>query len=228
MTKTAVQHPLTELLERYRAIFAASWQARYELAGPQRMSDEIAFLPAALSLQDTPVHPAPRRLAWALMTLFLLAVLWACIGKIGIVASAPGRIVVSNGTKVIQPLETSVVRKVLVKDGDRVEVGQVLIELDPTNANADKANIKEQLNTASSEVQRTSALLKAITANSLDMATLTGDSEPISSQLLAEWQDINSKLSKLDAEVSHRRAEIATVKEIIAKLQATLPIAMWS
>ena len=51
---------------RYRAIFRAAWQARHELAGPKRLADEAAFLPAALSLQDTPVHPAPRRLAFAI------------------------------------------------------------------------------------------------------------------------------------------------------------------
>ncbi len=225
MTKTRLQHPITELLARYRAVFATAWQARHELAGPRRMSDEVAFLPAALSLQDTPVHPAPRRLAWALMLLFALVVLWACIGKIDIVATAPGRIVVSNGTKIIQPLETSVVRKVLVKDGDRVQVSQVLIELDPTNANADKANINEQLSTANSEVQRTSVLLKALVMKPVDMAVLT-DTKPLGPQLLAEWQDINAKLSKLDAEASRRKAETATVRQVIAKLQATLPIAV--
>lgn len=77
------------------------------------------------SLQETPVHPAPRRIAYALMALFVIAVLWAVFGKVDIVAVAPGRIVVSERTKTIQPLETSVVRQVRVKDGDRVQEGQV-------------------------------------------------------------------------------------------------------
>ncbi|MEP6824171.1 MAG: HlyD family type I secretion periplasmic adaptor subunit, partial [Ramlibacter sp.] len=105
-------HPAIELLSRYRAILGAAWRARHELAGPKRLADETAFLPAALSLQETPVHPAPRRLAYALMALFFLAVLWACFGQIDIVAVAPGRIVVSERTKLVQPLQNSVVQRV--------------------------------------------------------------------------------------------------------------------
>src|SRR4051812_28639269 len=104
------------LLARYRAVFKAAWAARHELAGPRRMVDEAAFLPAALSLQETPVHPAPRRLAYVLMALFALALAWSILGEVDIVAVAPGRIVVSERTKVIQPLERSVIKRVLVRD----------------------------------------------------------------------------------------------------------------
>src|SRR6185369_10608801 len=103
-----------------------------QLAGPTRLADETAFLPAALSLQQTPVHPAPRRLAYAIMALFICAVLWASFGKVDIVAVAPGRIVVSERTKLVQPLERSVVKRVLVQDGDVVLAGQPLVELDAT------------------------------------------------------------------------------------------------
>ena len=155
-------HPAIILLVKYKAIFKATWAQRAELSGPARLATETAFLPAALALQDTPVHPAPRRVAWALMALFVIAVLWAFFGKIDIVATAPGRIIVSDRTKVIQPVEASVVRKVLVKDGDKVVAGQVLVELDATFAVADKASVDEQLGVATSEVLRTQALLNAL------------------------------------------------------------------
>ena len=99
------RHPAFELLSRYRAVLSAAWRHRAELAGPSRLADETAFLPAALSLQETPMHPAPRRLAWGLMLLFVLALAWSIIGQVDIVAVAPGRIIVSERTKVIQPLE---------------------------------------------------------------------------------------------------------------------------
>ena len=199
------------------------------------MADEVAFLPAALSLQETPVHPAPRRLAWGLMTLFVLALVWSILGKVDIVAVAPGRIIVSDRTKVIQPLEASVVKKVLVKDGDRVQAGQVLVELDPTVATADKANVQEQLNAAISEELRTQALLQLLSKEKLLTQILRGLEANLSTnnqlktqlqtQLQAEWQDISARLAKLDAESARRRAEIATVQQTIAKLEATLPMA---
>ncbi len=75
---------------------------------------------------------------------------------------AQGRIVVSDSTKTIQPLEASVIKRVLVKDGDTVKVGQVLVELDATNASADQASVLEQLAAAVSEERRTTALLGSL------------------------------------------------------------------
>jgi hemolysin D len=225
------RHPILELLSRYKAIFQAAWAHRAELAGPARIADEMAFLPAALSLQETPVHPAPRRLAWGLMILFVLALVWATFGEVDIVAVAPGRIIVSDRTKVIQPLEASVVKAVLVKDGDKVQAGQVLVELDPTMASADQSSLQEQLKAAHSEEQRTQALLQLLSKEKLLAQVLPGleadmgIKSQIQAQLQAEWQDISAKLAKLDAESNRRQAEIATVKASIAKLEATLPMA---
>jgi hemolysin D len=218
------RHAFIELLARYKAVFKAAWEHRAELAGPQRLADETAFLPAALSLQETPVHPAPRRMAMLIMTLFVLALIWSIFGEVDIVAVAPGHIIVSDRTKVIQPLEASVVKSVLVRDGDRVKAGQVLIELDPTMANADKASTQEQLNAAISEEQRTAALLKALATGQAPSAPKRADAAT-RALMESEWLDISAKLAKLDAEAAHRQAEIVTVKETIAKLEATVPMA---
>jgi hemolysin D len=217
MNTTAQRHPALDLLARYKAIFQAAWQARHELAGPKRLADETAFLPAALSLQDTPVHPAPRRAAIVICTLFAIALLWSVFGKIDIVAVAQGRIVVSERTKTIQPLETSVVTKVLVKDGQSVQAGQVLVELDATAANADKTSVAEQHKAIEAETRRTAALIEALASGRAPRAT--------DLQTQAEWQDITARLAKLDAEQRRREAEAATVREAIAKLEATLPLA---
>ena len=226
-----MRHPTLELLARYKAIFAAAWAHRRELAGPARHADEVAFLPAALSLQETPVHPAPRRLAYVLMALFVLALLWACLGEVDIVAVAPGRIIVSSRTKLIQPLEASIVKAVLVKDGDKVQAGQVLVELDATLASADSASVQEQHQAAASEAWRTQALLQMLSKEKLlpqVPSALGADlayKAQLQAQLMAEWQDIQAKLAKLDAEGQRKQAELATVQAAIAKLEATLPLA---
>jgi hemolysin D len=219
-TESATRHPAFDLLARYQAVFQAAWQARHELAGPKRLADQIAFLPAALALQDTPVHPAPRRAAIALCALFAAAIAWSVFGRIDIVAVAHGRIVVSERTKTIQPLETSVVSRVLVRDGDAVQAGQVLVELDATAAHADRASVAEQWKAAEAEAQRTGALIAALNNMSDLRAPRGGDA-----QLQAEWQDISARVAKLDAEAQRREAEAATVREAVAKLEATLPLA---
>jgi hemolysin D len=216
-----LRHPLLELLGRYRAVLAAAWAARAELAGPRRLADEAAFLPAALAVQETPVHPAPRRAAWAIMALFALALAWSALGQVDIVAVAPGRIVVSDRTKVIQPLEAAVVKSIRVKDGDKVQAGQVLVELDPTQATADSRTVAEQLMVAQGESRRTAALLDALRVGGIGTRT-AGRLDP---QLQAEWADINARLARLDAEAQRRQAELATVKEVLGKLQTTVPMA---
>ena len=246
------RHPALDLLSRYRAILSAAWTHRAELAGPRRLADEAAFRPAALSLQDTPVHPAPRRFAFGIIALFSIALVWSIVGKVDIVAIAPGRIIVSERTKLIQPLEASVVRSVLVKDGDSVQAGQVLVELDTTIASADKASVQEQLSASHSEVLRTAALLQRLGQSKLQPATNQGlllnqellkhsglglqadlavklasnpgnnaikANQATQAQLQSEWADIAARLAKLDAEATRRTAEMATVKELIAKLQ---------
>lgn len=223
-SRSSSLHPARELLARYMAILGAAWQARHELAGPQRLADEAAFLPAALSLQATPVHPAPRRAAIAICALFAIALLWARFGQVDIVAVAPGRIVVSQRTKTIQPLDASVVKRVLVRDGDAVRAGQVLVELDPTNAQTDQSSVQEQLKAAEADLQRSQALLEALDSGR------TPHLPPLPlgegrAHLQAEWQDIQASLAKLAAEHTRRQAEAATVRETIAKLDATLPIA---
>lgn len=226
-TTTALRHPAIELLTRYRAVFGAAWAARAELAGPKRLGDEAAFLPAALSLQETPSHPAPRRAAIAVCALFTIALVWSIFGQIDIVAVAPGRIVVSDNTKTLQPLEAGVVRRVLVKDGDAVKAGQLLVELDATNAAADGASVQEQLSAAISEERRTTALARAIESNTAPVLSKPAQASEArdQAQLQAEWADIGAKLAKLSAEQSRRQAEIVTVREQIKKLEATVPIA---
>ena len=63
VSAAAPLHPRLALLVRYGDILRAAWAVRHELAGPKRLADEAAFMPAALCLQDTPAHPAPRRVA---------------------------------------------------------------------------------------------------------------------------------------------------------------------
>ena len=95
--------------------------------------DELEFLPAALEIIETPASPAGRAIGGLIILFFLLGLAWAVIGRVEIVATAPGAIVPSGRTKVIQPFETGVVRAIHVRDGQSVKAGEILIELDPTS-----------------------------------------------------------------------------------------------
>jgi hemolysin D len=72
----------------------------------RRDREEVAFLPAALEIMETPPSPLGRGIAVTIAGVFCLALAWACLGGIDIVASAAGKIIPSDRTKVVQPFET--------------------------------------------------------------------------------------------------------------------------
>src|SRR5262249_23725044 len=110
-----------------------------------RRVEELAFLPAALEIVETPPSPIGRTIGATIILLFCAALVWASAGMIDIVASAPGKIVPSGRTKIIQPFETGVVRSIRVQDGQAVKAGDVLIELDPTVNAAERDHLRDDL-----------------------------------------------------------------------------------
>jgi len=99
-----------ELFKRYHRVWKGAWQQRKTMEAPQRKMHEIEFLPAALALQDKPVHPVPRVIQWCLMIFAALALLWACLGHMDVVATASGRVVPNGKSKLIQPSHVAVVK----------------------------------------------------------------------------------------------------------------------
>src|SRR5690348_9452645 len=83
----------------------------------RRRTVELAFLPAALEIVETPPSPTGRAIGATLILLFCAALAWAWWGTIDVVASAAGKIVPSDRSKIVQPLEAGVVRAIRVQDG---------------------------------------------------------------------------------------------------------------
>jgi hemolysin D len=76
--------------------------------------------------------------AYALCLVAAIAIGWAWFGKVDIVAVASGKIVAQMRTKLVQPFETSTVKAILARPGQKVRAGDALIELDPTAALAER------------------------------------------------------------------------------------------
>src|ERR1700754_4427474 len=83
----------------------------------ERRREELAFLPAALEIAETPPSAISRAIGFTLVVLFCAALALSWFGWVVIVASATGKIVPRIRTKVVQPFETGVVRSIRVHDG---------------------------------------------------------------------------------------------------------------
>jgi hemolysin D len=194
----------------------------------RREKGELAFLPAALEIVETPPSPIGRAIGLTIVALFCLALAWASLGEVDIIASAPGRIIPSGRTKVIQPFETGVVRAIHVRDGQSVKAGEVLIELDPTMNQAERNHLRSDLVSARLDVARLRAALSgsADPAAEFDPPT-TAPVNLIAVQrqfLLSQTSEFAAKLDALDRQRAQKEAERATIAAAIAKLDATIPI----
>lgn len=219
-----------ELFTRYRRVFKAAWKVRKDMDPPQRQPDEIQFLPAALALQDKPVHPAPRYIVLGIVIFFFLALVWAIVGKIDIVATSTGKIVPSGKSKVIQASEVAVVKNIFVYDGQEVKAGDILIELDSNNTMADVDRLQNELLTAQIDQARASALLEAIAENKIPSLgnrisnTTEEEHKNVERWLNGQYLELKSALEQADAEIARRKAEIKSTETSITSLKKTLPI----
>src|SRR6201987_4284787 len=124
-----------------------------------RSADELAFLPAALEIVETPPSPIGRAIGAGLIALFCASLAWSAWGTSDIVASAPGKVVSGGRSKVVQPFETGVVRAIRVQDGQSVKAGEVLIELDPTVNEAERDHLHDDLTAERLNIARLRAAL---------------------------------------------------------------------
>lgn len=219
-----------DLFRRYASAFRYAWSRRAELDSLPRQPHEVQFLPAALALQETPVSPTPRVAMWLLIAFAGIALLWAVFGHIDVVATAHGKIVPNDRIKTIQPLETAVVKAIRVTDGQAVKAGEVLVELDSTDAQADKERLMGELDSARLQVARARAMLAAMTGgSSLRLAGWEGLDQvklrEAQSLVLGQFQEYAAKLARIDAEIAQRQAELRSTQELVYKLVQTVPIA---
>jgi hemolysin D len=194
----------------------------------QRREYETAFLPAALEVVETPPSPIGRAVGLTIILLFCAALGWASLGKVDVVATAPGKIVVNGRTKVIQPAETGVVRAIHVRDGAVVKAGDVLIELDPTINAAELDHVKSDLIAAELNIARLSAALAADINPIADLAAPAGASQRLVEMhrqfLASQKAEHAAKLAEIDRQLAQKDAERETIAATIAKLRATIPL----
>src|SRR3954453_12720254 len=97
----------------------------------------LDFAPPLLRIRSRP--PAPL-VGWTLRLIgarLAGLLLWASLGRLDIVAVAEGKLVPASYLKIVQPAEQGIVKDILVKEGEPVRAGQVLIRMDPVLMAAD-------------------------------------------------------------------------------------------
>lgn len=201
---------------------------RTALVPRDRSRTELEFLPAALEIVETPASPAGRAIGAVIILFFISALAWATFGHIEIVATAPGKIVPTGRTKIIQPLEIGTVRAIHVQEGQTVRAGEVLVSLDPTTSEADRNRQAGEFLAARLDVARLSAMVAegedaeaAFVAPRGATATQVALARQFMTSQSAEHQ---AKLAEFDRQKAQSEANRAAVAANVEKLNAIVPL----
>ena len=194
-------------------------EAAPHAAGPEALE----FSPAILRLQRDPPSPLPRLFLYLLTALFAGLLVWALIGRLDVIAVAPGKLVPSSYVKVVQPSDAGIIKEILVREGDLVQAGQVLVRMDASLSQADTRQIASQRMVTGLQLRRIDAELAGKVPEALP------DDDPVAfAQVLAQYHA--HRQAHLDALGSERaalsRAEqgLMRARRDEAKLRETLPI----
>ena len=184
--------------------------------------DQYDFAPGLLGIQDQPPSPLPRVVLRGVLLLFFLLLLWSFFGRLDIVAVAEGKLVPVSYLKIVQPADAGIVQEILIKEGQHVSQGQVLVKMDQQLSNADSTSIQQQMQAKSLELRRIEAEL----AN-MPFTQKTEDASELFHHVEAEYMANRNALHDAMAEaqftLEKSRQDLAATAEVTHKLEQTLP-----
>ncbi|MBB4253700.1 HlyD family type I secretion periplasmic adaptor subunit [Rhizobium sp. BK008] len=117
------------------------------------------FQSDAVELEERAPPRVARMTLYCVTALLAAAITWASVSSIDEVVIAPGKLVTTQPTIVVQPLETSIIRTIDVKVGEVVHAGQTLATLDATFSQADVGQLRAKFSALDAQVKRLEAEL---------------------------------------------------------------------
>lgn len=180
------------------------------------------FSPPLLRLQAVSPHPLGRRVLWLLATMLMLLIIWALVGRLDIVAVAEGKLIPHSYLKIVQPAESGIVKEILVREGESVRAGQVLMRMDSLISEADSKSI-------AADYRRKRATLARIDAELDNRAYVAAADDPpelareIAAQYRADRAALDAALAEETSRLVRYRHDLASAEQVKARLVETLP-----
>lgn len=197
--------------------------------------DSHEFKPVIAEIEDTPQNPLGRSLLYIVISLMVFSVLWLCLAKVDVVVSSRGKVIPSGEIKILKPLETGVVSKISVKEGDRVKKGDILMRIDPSVSSVNLETKERELSNINMSIARLKALgneknLQNIDSLSQDEKSLYLNQKNSYDNALKQYkfniEELNSLVKKSSDEIERlglllsksdlRLNRLKSVKDIIA------------
>jgi len=180
------------------------------------------FSPAILRLTESPPNPLGCKVLWMLLALLAALLVWAVVGQLDIVAVAEGKLIPQSYLKIVQPSASGIVKEILVREGESVQAGQVLMRMDALITDADAKSLD-------SDYLRKRATLARIDAELANRAYLPAAGDPpelaweIAAQFRANRSAFEAALAEENSRLVKARHDVASAEQVQAKLGEILP-----
>jgi len=180
------------------------------------------FSPPLLRIQQKPPPPLAGWMLRMLIALLVGVLLWMVFGRLDIVAVADGKLVPSTYLKIVQPAEQGIVREILVKEGEAVRAGQVLIRMDSVLAGADVKAIRADHDNKRLALRRIDSQLagKKFSRQKSDPAELALQ---VDAQYTANVRAYENAIAQEQSLLEKARHDLAAAQATKAKLEQVLP-----
>jgi HlyD family secretion protein len=169
-----------------------------------------------------PVPPVARMTSIWITLLVLSLLIVSAVMKVDKIVSAPGKLVSSASTIVVQPFVTSIVQTINVEEGQIVHKGDVLATLNPTYATADLTALTAQQQAYSAEVARLQAQEDGLAYN-------PDPSNPASALQVATYNqqvgEYNATVQDYNEKIQEARTNIAGYNQQAAYYRQRLAVA---
>jgi hemolysin D len=185
-------------------------------------ADDREFLPAALEILETPASPKRVAFIWIVCLMLAAALGWSYIAKLDIYAVATGRIEPSGRSKVIQSLDPGKVLKIAVEKGMKVKAGDVLLELDPTEAYAERNATAADLEALDAEIPRRRAEMHAVLSGAATPPEVVFPSNVSPNLQTRERSVLSAELTQYTSSQDTLKAQLAEKTATQTRLHSTI------
>lgn len=180
-----------------------------------------------------PLDKPPR--SWSLIIIFVVGtllafLLWANWAEVDQISRAEGKVIPSGKIQIVQSAEAGVVTDILVRSGEQVTAGQLLIRLDDTTTASSAGEVEARVLALQAQVERLRIESSGLTEADYLCADLVSAQAP--EVCAAEVDLLKSRLSSLTSSkdvlaqrVEQRQRELNEVAANRARLQSNLGVA---
>lgn len=146
---------------------------------------------------------------------------WAAMAPLNSAATASGTIVVQSSRRDVQHLDGGIVAQILVRDGDVVKEGDVLMRLDPVRAGAQLSIVRGQLDAALALQARLRAEQEGLPRIRFPEALTSRANDPaVAEALTSQEQVFLARRSALEGQIMILQRRIAQFREQMTGLNA--------